>query len=383
MDGLLISMDAFLSNATFDEWQLMKDGDKYCEKMWIDGNEVPLEKTRYSTGVSRADSYDKGDNYYHVEYQLKSGIDYIPEKAFKGLVIKTINLPEGIRTLKQKCFHYCKFEGDLKLPDSIERICKNAFEKATVAGTFGWPKGVRYIDSLPESEREKDEYNLPEGLIRFCPEYIKTNNLYIPASLKDCRTQYSSSTDNIIGGITINPANTVFAIKDDILINLTEEKRKKTKEKDEAARETLMKEYLSKKGFSYRCSTSEIVILLDDKKEIIFSLPRTVTAETMKQAVDIAERFQNLLNSFPSLNERIEFRQRHSGIGSSVGLCLLTKSNVIVVHRKEDEAKDVMPDATSFLSKFAAIEDQLKQIYGKTLLKHSFAKRYSWEVFEK
>ena len=370
-------MDAFLSNATFDEWQLMKDGEKYCEKMWIDGNEVPLEKTRYSTGVSRADSFDKGDTYYHVEYLLKPGVNFIPEKAFKGLVVKAINLPEGIRTLKQKCFQYCKFEGGIKLPNTVERICKNVFEKATVAGTFGWPKGIKYIDSLPESEWEKDEYVLPEGLIRFCPEYIKTKQLYIPASLKECGTQYSSSTDNIIGGITINPANTVFAVKDDALINLTEEKRKKTEEEDEAARETLLEEYLSKTGFSYRCSSSEIVLLLDDKNEIIFSLPRIITAETIKQAVEIAGRFHKLLKSFPSLNERIEFRQRHSGIGSSVGICLLTKSNIIVVHYKEDEAMDVISVSTKFLSKFSALEEQFKQNYGKALLKHSFTNRYS------
>lgn len=220
MESLRVSMDVLLSLGISPKsaWHFIRNAGDYCEKMWIEGNEVSLDRAKANRGtiLTYQEAKSKGSSYgyFHVEYLLKEGVDFLPERAFRHARFKSFNLPEGIKTLKPKCFEHCTFECDLILPDSLERISPNVFDGAKVSGEFKMSKSIKYISSLPDTECIKDEIILPEGLIRFHPEHICTRHLHIPASLREFGAYRQSSVEDIIEHITIDSANKSFVLKD-------------------------------------------------------------------------------------------------------------------------------------------------------------------------
>ena len=226
MESLRVSMDVLMSLAISPQhaWHFIRNAGDYCEKMWIEGEEVPLDRAKANKGTiltnQEVKTMGSSYGYFHVEYLLKQDVDFLPERAFRCAKFKSFNLPEGIKTLKPKCFEHCIFECDLVLPDSLERISPDVFEGVKVLGEFKLSKNIKYISSLPDSECIKDEIILPEGLIRFHPGHICTRHLHIPASLREFGTYYQSPVEDIIDSITIDPANKVFVIKDGSLIKV-------------------------------------------------------------------------------------------------------------------------------------------------------------------
>lgn len=206
-------------------WNLMMGGELLCDRLVLDGHEVPLDNCKWRNGVTTEDSYYKGEAFYHVEYYLKEGVNFIPEKAFYAARFKSISIPEGIVSLRGRCFASCKFECDITLPDSLERICKEAFDKVTVDGKFIFGKGIKHIRSLPESESKKDEIIIPEGVVSFCPDKIATRHLHIPSTLKVCEARFQADYDHI-NSITISPENRYFIVIGDTLVNLKDVKKK-------------------------------------------------------------------------------------------------------------------------------------------------------------
>ena len=137
---------------------VMSGADSCCQELWIDGNPVPITKNLSL----------KSDKPVHaIKYVFSPGIDYIPVGAFMhapyDMQIKSISLPDGLKRLKNSCFYHCHFEGNLILPDSLERICADALD-CQVDGVFHLPSTVKYVSSLPKSENGKPEIILPEGI---------------------------------------------------------------------------------------------------------------------------------------------------------------------------------------------------------------------------
>ena len=219
MKPLVLSMDVYLSTSMFqkDGWRLMKNAEAYCDHMWIEGYEVPLERAcTWSGGVLRPpqDSFYKGSGYYHVEYQLKDGVSFIPEKAFFGAKFESMSIPEGIATIKNECFRACQFNCDLLFPESLTRICKDAFFDAKISGAFRLPLSIKFVYSMPDSELIKDEIIIPEGVIHFCPEHVCTRHLHLPSTLREFRARYQHPVEDVINEITIDPRNEVLTIED-------------------------------------------------------------------------------------------------------------------------------------------------------------------------
>ena len=218
MKPLVLSMDVYMSISMFrtEGWRLMKNAEEYCDQMWIDGNEVPLERARtWNGGVlnPQRDSFYKGSGYYHIEYQLKDGVSFIPEKAFRGAKFESMSIPEGIATLKNECFRSCQFNCDLLFPETLTRICKDAFYDAKIAGVFRLPSNIKFVYSMPDSELIKDEIIIQEGVIRFCPEHVCTRHLHLPSTLHEFRVRYQHPVEDVINDITIDPRNEVLTIE--------------------------------------------------------------------------------------------------------------------------------------------------------------------------
>ena len=219
---LILSMDVYLSTSMFrtEGWRLMKNAYAYCDHMWIEGYEVPLERARSWNGgcVSSRDSFYKSSGYYHVEYQLKEGVSFIPENAFRGATFESFFIPDGITSIKNECFRACVFNCNLNFPNSLTRICKDAFYATKISGAFCLPSNIKYIYSLPDSELTKDEITIPEGAVRFCPEHVCTRHLHLPSTLHEFRARYQHPVEDVINDITIDPRNEVLTIGDGRLI---------------------------------------------------------------------------------------------------------------------------------------------------------------------
>ena len=143
MEGLVLTMTVEAPVKCYYGYQergvLMADVQKYCDELWLDGQIVPW---------SGLGNLMPGTPVHVFKYILKPGIDYIPVRAFANapseMKIRSITLPEGLKTLKGSCFYHCHFTGNLILPDSLGRICVDALD-CTVESSVFPPKSNTYV----------------------------------------------------------------------------------------------------------------------------------------------------------------------------------------------------------------------------------------------
>jgi len=295
MEGLVLTMTVEAPVNCYYGYQerrvLMADVQKYCDELWLDGQIVPW-----------SDVGDlKPETTVHVfKYILKPGVDYIPARAFANapseMKIRSITLPEGLKTLKNSCFYKCHFSGNLILPDSLRRICADALD-CTVDGVFHLPAKVKYICSLPVSERKKDEIILPEGMVSYTPEKIITHHLHIPSTLRECHPRYYSYSWDV-HRITIAPGNPYLIIRDDKLVSLIEEKKEKLKKMDELSWNALLDQAFEGSGLERRqqYDGKTLYVKLTENEGISFRLGGKMTSAKAEQAFYIASRFHSLIN---------------------------------------------------------------------------------------
>jgi len=295
MEGLVMTMVVELPEqyGRYDVGNaVMRGAESCCQELWIDGNPVPITKNL---------SVQSEKPVHALKYVFAQGVDYIPERAFadapSSLKIKSITLPEGLKKLKNSCFYHCYFEGNLILPDSMERICADALD-CQVDGVFHLPSTVKYISSLPKSENGKAEIILPEGMLSFTPESIITDHLHIPSTLREChpRSYYSRSWD--VHRITIAPGNPYLIIRDDELVSLIEEKKEKLKKMDELSWNALLDQAFEGSGLErhQQYDGKTLYVKLTENEGISFRLGGKMTSAKAEQAFYIASRFHSLIN---------------------------------------------------------------------------------------
>jgi hypothetical protein len=297
MEGLVMTMvvELPLSYGHCDVGKaIMMDAKRCCTELWIDGKSIPITDCL---------SMESDKPVHAVKYVFAPGFDYIPANAFmhapSKMRIKSITLPDGLKTLKNSCFYHCHFEGNLILPDSLKRIGADALD-CRVDGVFQLPSTVKYISSLPKSENGKPEIILPEGMLGFTPESIITDHLHIPSTLREChpRSYYSNSWK--VHRITIAPGNPYLVVRDDKLVSLIAEKREKLKKMHELSWNAQIDAAFSGTGLEiqkqYHGKTLSVALL--DRQCLYFRLGDKMTPEKAQQAADIAGRFKALAESF-------------------------------------------------------------------------------------
>ena len=350
----------------------MSDVQKYCDEVWFDGQIVPW------SGVG---SLCPGTPVHVFKYIFKPGIDYIPARAFANapsdMLIRTITLPEGLKTLKNSCFYKCHFSGNLILPDSLRRICADALD-CTVDGVFHLPAKVKYISSLPVSERKKDEIILPEGMLSFTPEIIITDHLHIPSTLRECHPRYYSYSWDV-HRITIAPDNPYLIVRDDKLVSLLEEKKEKLKKMEELSWNAQIDTAFSGTGLDIRkqYEGKRLSVLLWNRNGIDFRLGGTMTPAKAEQAADIAGRFKALADVFPGQTDNIRLGWIYVSHQEKKCLfCYAFKNNAVDLELSVKGGNDKVTE-TSILSHkiFSFVTRQVKEIekkYGRNHLHFSF-----------
>ena len=295
MDNLVMTMvvELPLHYSRYDVGDaVMRGAESCCQELWIDGNPVPITKNL---------SLRTDKPVHALKYVFAPGVDYIPERAFadmpSSIIIRSITLPEGLKRLKNSCFYHCHFEGNLILPDSLDRICADALD-CKVDGVFHLPNTVKYISSLPKSEDGKAEIILPEGMLGFTPERIITDHLHIPSTLRECHPRdYSRSWD--VHRITIAPGNPYLIIRDDELVSLIEEKKEKLKKMDELSWNALLDQAFEGSGLErhQQYDGKTLYVKLTENEGISFRLGGKMTSAKAEQAFYIASRFHSLINN--------------------------------------------------------------------------------------
>ena len=299
---LMIEMEMELHGKPYDAYdEIMNNASQYCDSLWIDGKFIDLSLD--DSGPSA--SLDKSKRFHHYKYLLKPGIDYIPKDAFSGRYdreILKIILPEGLKKLQNSCFRSCHFKGDLILPDSLERICADALDGCRVDGTFHLPSTVKYVCSLPEREVTKKELILPEGMVSFTPSRIIAHHLYIPSTMRECRSRGGC---NILAPlITIAPNNPYLGLKDGRIIDLQKVKRDKLRELEKLKKKYYLESVLNPVGltFSFWNNGYEIRIPIDNTHKLFFPRRTWDTKGGAEIVKNIALRLKRLFEDNPSLS---------------------------------------------------------------------------------
>jgi len=375
MEGLVLTMTAEVPVQAFHDYQergvLMSDVREYCDELWLDGQIVPW------SGVGSL----MPETPVHVfKYILKPGIDYIPARAFANapseMKIRSITLPEGLKTLKNSCFYHCHFTGNLILPDSLVRICADALD-CTVDGVFHLPAKVKHISSLPVSERTKDEIILPEGLVSYTPERIITDHLHIPSTLKICHPRYYSHSWQV-RSITLDPGNTNFIIKEDALVSLLDEKREKLKKMAELSWNAHLDTAFSGTGLEIRkqYDGKTLTVSLLDRECIYFRLGGTMTPARAEQAADIALRFKVLADGFPKEKAQLHFGRLYYVPRKRCLFFYAFNNDAVNIELSIEGGRDELMETFILSQKyFSLVTRQVKEIekkYGRNHLRFSF-----------
>lgn len=376
MDGLVMTMvvELPLRYGHCDVGKaIMNDAKCCCDELWIDGNPIPI--TDYLSKES--------DKPVHaLKYVFKPGVDCVPKGAFAAapsdMRIKSITIPDGLKTLKNSCFYQCHFEGNLILPDSLERICADALD-CRIDGVFHLPSTVKYVSSLPKSENGKAEIILPEGMLSFTPESIVTDHLHIPSTLKECRPRSYYSNSWKVHSITIAPDNPYMIIRDDKLVSLLEEKKEKLKKMDELSWNAQIDAAFSGTGLEirkqYDGKTLNVVLL--DKQCIYFRMGGKMTPEKAQQAADIACRFKALVDVFSGKTDHMHFgRLWFSQQRNKCQFTYSLNNGVVDIGVSvEGDRKALMETFISAQQLFSRVTRQVKEIekkYGRNHLHFSF-----------
>ena len=372
MEGLVLTMTAEVPVQAFHDYQergvLMSDVREYCDELWLDGQVVPW------SGVG---SLCPETPVHVFKYILKPGIDYIPARAFANapskMRIMSITLPEGLKTLKNSCFYRCHFTGNLILPDSLSRICADALD-CIVDGVFHLPAKVKYISSLPVSERIKDEIILPEGLVSYTPERIVTDHLHIPSTLKNCYPRYNYSNSWQVKHISLDPGNKYLIIREDTLVSLLDEKRAKLKKMDEISWNAMLDSAFEGSGLERKqqYNGKTLYVKLTENRNIDFRLGESMTPAKALQAADIAGRFKELADVFSQQAEKVEFgriwveHQRKKSM-----FCYAFKSDAVDIELSVEGANDKVRETFILSTRvFSMVTFQIERIEEKYGRKH-------------
>ena len=371
MERLVLTMTVEVPVKSFYGYQergvLMSDVQKYCDEVWFDGQIVPW------SGVG---SLCPETPVHVFKYILKPGIDYIPARAFANapseMKILSITLPEGLKMLKNSCFYKCNFTGNLILPDSLERIYADALD-CTVDGVFHLPAKVKYISSLPVSERKKDEIILPEGMLSFTPQIIITDHLHIPSTLRECHPRWYSRSWNV-HSITIAPGNPYLIVRDDKLVSLLDEKKAKLKKMAELSWNAILDSAFEGSGLERKqqYDGKTLYVKLTDNRNIYFRLGESMTPAKAQQAADIAGRFKELADVFSHQAEKVEFGRiwvEHQRKKSQ--FCYAFKSDAVDIELSVEGANDKLRETFILSTRvFSMVTFQIERIEEKYGRKH-------------
>ena len=309
MEGLTIEMTVRLrkdccANKLFLGSALMANINLLCDAVWIDDKPVVLD------GYYKEETKTLKHKY---KYQFKKGENAVPSDAFSNLDILAITFSEGWKKLKNNCFRSCNFECDLILPDSIQRICSDAFHSSKVTGEFRLPAGLKCLSSLPETEESKNEIVLPEGLVSFIyPNKLRLDSLTLPSTLKEIRINAYPvwvGPENDIKSVIISPDNKYLSLKNNMIISILADKRRKMNKLEQVRLDSYMEIELKEEGLHYNChwNPPSLSIQIHGGHSAIFPKKEWSKRGDIVKLREIAKRLKALFAEYNNLCNLITF----------------------------------------------------------------------------
>lgn len=94
----------------------------------------------------------------------------------------TYEIPEGVETIRTKCFYECYYVEDIKLPSTLKTIEEKAFHRTAALNKIDLPEGLEYIgkDAFAYCFKEKENYKSDDN-----PDLPENTEIVIPSTVKE------------------------------------------------------------------------------------------------------------------------------------------------------------------------------------------------------
>ena len=285
-------------------------------------------------------------------------------------------LPDSIRKISAGFFSNIVIEGNLCLPDRLERICVWALDDCQCAKGINIPSGLKYLGSFPNDGILKgEEVILPEGLLEVRDVRIITGHLHIPSTLR-CFNVFRSD----IGRISIAEGNKNLAVSGGRIINLREEKNNKLRQLYQKQMELTLEQILTEAGFEYSLKYNNALRFpLTKSQEIGFSVnPKNFVSigprlqKRMNQMMDIVRRFHALMADFPSLRDSDRLTLGSNLNRFTTDTCVYFKCKYGCFGMKMDKENSDLDEFNRFCSKFISTSSGIESDYGVKHVEYSF-----------
>lgn len=134
-------------------------------KLWVDDNVCMTVECSDKTICDKPFSADENgkllirrkDNYYKVkDVVIPDGVKEIGKELFSDSYMKSIKLPESLKSIGDDAFKYCCHLESIEIPDGVTSIGENAFENSSIK-YIKLPKGIKKLN---------------EGLFKDCKKLI-------------------------------------------------------------------------------------------------------------------------------------------------------------------------------------------------------------------
>lgn len=92
----------------------------------------------------------------------------------------TYAIPDGVETIRTKCFYKCYYIEDIKIPSSVKRIEEKAFHRVSKLNKIELPEGLEYIGKDAFAYCFSENYKSKEN-----PDLPETTEIVIPSTVKE------------------------------------------------------------------------------------------------------------------------------------------------------------------------------------------------------
>lgn len=119
-------------------------------------------------------------NTIAADYQIKAGTTVIADEAFRNCSnLKTVTLPESVKTIGEDAFRSCKNIEKITLPESVKTIGDYAFYSCSKLNEINIPTGVTSVglDPLYNTAYFNDNNNWKDGSLYLNNCLLVANNL--------------------------------------------------------------------------------------------------------------------------------------------------------------------------------------------------------------
>ena len=135
----------------------------------------------------------------------------IGDSAFRSCKIKSVKLPEKLKSIGDKAFAWCHSLGEVEIPDGVSAIGKGAFRNSGLE-TVKLPKKLKTLKEELFTGAELNSIDIPEGVTKIEREAFrscgKLSRVHLPENLKSIGA-WAFESDVRLTEINVSPRTAV------------------------------------------------------------------------------------------------------------------------------------------------------------------------------